>query len=89
MENKKFQKLVLQKLDNMSTRLAALAVNQRSLIKKMDDYEKSRMEDINKCADGYHMVVTACTCLREELAEARGTIIDSTEYWNDTTYLKI
>ena len=54
------------------------------LTERVDAMEKSLAVTDKKfeaCAVGFSQTRDACTCLREELSEARGTIIEST--WPD------
>jgi len=51
------------------------------LSEKVTNMEKQLKETDTKfeaCATGFYQTRDACTCLREELSEARGTLIDST-----------
>ena len=54
-----------------------------ALVVKIDSLKRAVEENDKKfeaCATGFYQVRDACTVLREELAEARGTMVEDT--WN-------
>jgi len=58
---------VLTVLDELNTRVT-----------KLEDKLDTTHKKFEACADGFYQVRDACTLLREELAEASGTLIEAT-----------
>ena len=61
---------LLSKVESLDTRLGA--------VEKAVNVTHKKFE---ACADGFYQIREACMCLREELSEASGTIVQST--WAD------
>ena len=79
-EIRRFEKLLktLQRsVDRATEKIDKLETKVDTLVGKFGEHDKK----FKACADGFYQVKQACECLREELSEASGTLIEAT--YND------
>ena len=71
---------VLRYVRNQFAKLSYICKTVREICDRLETVE-TRIESLGQsCAQGFYQTRDAATCLREELSEASGTIIDATNF---------
>ena len=70
-------KVIQRSVDRATDKIDNLETKVDKLVKKFSEHDHK----FEACAKGFYQVKEACECLREELSEASGTLIEAT--YND------